>query len=234
MNHVTEVRGAGVRQEFAVRRSEWGVMQRMRRAKAFTLVELLVGLLVTSILLSAVATLAFAMSSAQTASGDTAVKQTQLRQTTMYLVELIGNCRLVCATPDNDLVVWREDANGDNHINVNELEYLERGPGRNLLRLCRFSSATNPPQTLAELSLSTTKQQLIDNDHGAYVSLIPQCANVQFRWDADPPATRLLSVSFDLLENNLARHYEITTALHAWAGHLLDASGGEVVAGDDD
>jgi prepilin-type N-terminal cleavage/methylation domain-containing protein len=209
-------------------------MQRTRDAKAFTLIELLVGLLVTSILLSAVATLAFAMSSAQTASGDTAFKQAQLRQATLYLSELVGNCRLLCAAPGTDLVVWREDTNGDQRINVNELVYIERGPGLDLLRLCRFSSASNPEKTLAELSLSTTKEQLITDGGGTYVPLLPSCANVQFRWDADPPRTRLLSVSFDLFENNLARRYEVTTSLHAWAGHLLDASGTALVNGDDD
>jgi hypothetical protein len=196
--------------------------------------ELLVGLLVTSILLSAVATLAFAMSSAQTACGDTAFKQAHLRQATVYFSELIGNCRLLCAAPGTDLVVWREDTNGDNRINVNELVYIERGPGLDLLRLCRFSSASNPEKTLAELSLSTTKQELIFNCNGTYVPLIPQCANVQFRWDANPPRTRLLDVSFDLSENNLTRRYEINTALRAWAGHLLNASGTEIVNGDDD
>jgi prepilin-type N-terminal cleavage/methylation domain-containing protein len=217
-----------------VRRSAGSVMQRIRRAKAFTLIELLVGLLVTSILLSAVATLAFAMSSAQTASGDTACKQAQVRQATLYLAELIGNCQLLCAAPGTDLVVWREDTNGNQRINVNELVYVERGPGRNLLRLCRFSSAGNPEITLAELALPTTKDQLLGNANAAYVPLLPQCANVQFRWDAAPPRTRLFDVSFDLSENNLTRRYEINTALRAWAGHLLNASGTEIVNGDDD
>jgi prepilin-type N-terminal cleavage/methylation domain-containing protein len=209
-------------------------MQSTQNAKAFTLVELLVGLLVTSILLSAVATLAFAMNSAQKASGDTAVKQTQLRQATLHIGELIGNSKLICAAPGNDLAVWRADDNDDNHINVNELVYIERGPGLNLLRLCLFSSPDNPQKTLAELALTTTKQQLIADHRGTYALLIPQCANAQFRWDAAPPQTRVLSVSFDLVENGFTRHYEINTALHAWAGHLLDASGQEIVSGDDD
>jgi prepilin-type N-terminal cleavage/methylation domain-containing protein len=209
-------------------------MRRIRCAKAFTLVELLVGLLVTSILLAAVATLAFAMSSAQTASGDTALRQAQLRQATLYLSELVGNGPLLCAAPGADLVVWREDTNGDNRLNVNELVYVERGPGLDQLRLCRFSSASNPEKTLAELSLPATKQELISNGNGTYVPLLPQCANVQFHWDVDPPRTRLLAVSFDLLENNLPRRYEVTIALRAWAGHLLDESGTAIVNGDDD
>jgi prepilin-type N-terminal cleavage/methylation domain-containing protein len=209
-------------------------MQRIRRAKAFTLIELLVGLVVTGILLSAVATLAFAMSSAQTASGDTAFKQAQVRQATLYLAELIGHCQLVCAAPGTDLVVWREDTNGDQHINVNELVYVERGPGGNLLRLCWLSSAGNPEITLAELALPTTKEQLLANATGTYVLLLPQCANVQFRWDADPPRTRLLDVSFDLSENQITHRYEVNTALRAWAGHLLNASGTALVSRDDD
>jgi hypothetical protein len=57
---------------------------------------------------------------------------------------------------------------------------------------------------------------------------------VQFHWDPDPPRTRLLTVSFDLLENNLTRRYEMNIALRAWAGHLLDESGTGIVNGDDD
>lgn len=196
--------------------------------------ELLVGLMVTSILLSAVATLAFAMSRAQAASGDTAFKQAQLRQATLYLSELIGRGLLLCAAPGADLVVWREDTNGDNRINVNELTYVERGAGLDQLRLCRFSSVSNPEMTLAQLSLPTTKQGLILNASRTYLPLIPQCANVQFHWDVDPPRTRLLNVSFDLFENNLTRRYEVNTALRAWAGHLLNESGTGIVNGDDD
>ena len=69
----------------------------------------MVGLMVTSIILSAVATLAFAMSSASTAGGDSALRQAELRNATVRLSELIGNCKMICAAPGTDLAVWTAD-----------------------------------------------------------------------------------------------------------------------------
>jgi len=212
------------------------LMRRMRHMRGFTLVELLVGLLVTSILLSAVATLAFALSSADRASGDTMFTQTQLRQATLRVSELIGQCKLLCAAPGNDLVVWRADDNDNQQIDVNEVVYIERGPDADMLRLCQFPAASNATKTLSELQLPETKAQLVSNCGPWYVPLIPQCQNVTFRCDAPSPLprARLLTISFDLTENGGVHRYEITTALHAWAGHLLNAAGDALVAGDDD
>jgi hypothetical protein len=67
-----------------------------------------------------------------------------------------------------------------------------------------------------------------------YVPLIPECANVQFILDQAPPFTRLVTITFDLTENNLERRYEITAALRARAGHLLNEAGDAIVATDDD
>ena len=101
---------------------------RCHRCAAFTLIELLVGMMITSIILTAVATLAFAMSVASTYSGDTAAKQTQIRQATVRLCDLVGSCKLLCAAPGNDLVLWRaDDSPANNQINVNELVYLSGG-----------------------------------------------------------------------------------------------------------
>jgi prepilin-type N-terminal cleavage/methylation domain-containing protein len=209
-------------------------MQSVRHSQGFTLIELLVGLLVTSILLSAVATLAFAMTSANAASGDTAAKQVQLRQATLHICELVRPCRLLCAAPDNDVVVWRADDNGDNQINVNELVYIERGSGLDTLQLRRFSSASNPQITLGDLSLPTTKPQLISDGSGTCIPLIPQANDVQFRFDAAPPFTKRLVVTFGLTENGVVHSYEISVALRAWAGHLLTAAGDALVPADDD
>jgi Tfp pilus assembly protein PilW len=50
-------------------------MQFTRHTKGLTIIELLVGMLITGLVLSAVATFAFALSTASLVSGDTAVKQ---------------------------------------------------------------------------------------------------------------------------------------------------------------
>jgi hypothetical protein len=61
---------------------------------------------------------------------------------------------------------------------------------------------------------------------------VPQCGNVQFSFDAAPPNSRLVSIAFDVLENDIVRQYQISAALRGWAGNLLDGSG-NIVSDDD-
>jgi prepilin-type N-terminal cleavage/methylation domain-containing protein len=209
------------------------LMKTTRYRKAFTLAELLVTLVVTSIILLAVTTLAFAMSSATRASDDTVLKEAQLRQARLRIGELIRNCKLICAAPGNDLAVWRADSNNDGGINVCELVYIERGDGLNVLRLCEFSPADGDVVTLESLALATTKELLVSQHTETYASLIPVCENVQFHLDATPPFTRRVNVSFGLRENGVAHSHEVNVALRGWGGNLLSADG-TTLAGDDD
>ena len=208
-------------------------MKTKRSIKAFTLVELLVAMVVTGIILSAVATLAFAMSSASRSSGDTVIEEAHLRQARLRIAELVRNCKLICARPGNDLVVWQADTNNDGKINVGELVYIERGDSLNMLRLCQFSPADTDVYTLPSLALATMKAFLVSKYTESYVRLIPACRNVQFRLDATPPFTRCVTISLDLSENGAAHPVEMTAALRAWAGHLLSADGTTLVSDDD-
>jgi len=208
-------------------------MKTTRYMKAFTLVELLVTLVVTGIILSAVATLAFAMSSATRDSDDTIFKEAQLRQARLRIGELIRNCKLICAAPGNDLVVWQADPNNDGDINVRELVYIERGDDLNTLRLCQFSPAAADAVTLQSLAAATTKESLVSQYAETYATLIPVCEDVQFHLDAAPPFTRRVTLSFRLIENGTAHPYEMNMALRGWAGNLLNEAG-DAVVGDDD
>jgi len=212
-------------------------MRITRHTQGFTIIELLVGMLITSIVLSAVATLAFAMSVASTASEDTAVKQAQLRQATLRVRDLVGTCKLLCAAPGNDLVVWRADDNADRQINVNELVYIERGETCTLLRLCQFSSTDNPPVTLGDLALAATKSQFLSTCSVTYTPLVPQSKDVAFAfYPVPPPLTHVkcLMVSFTVTENGADHRYEIVAALRAHAANLLNPAGDAVVTTDDD
>lgn len=203
-------------------------MRDIRFKKGFTLVELLLALIVTGILLTAVTTLAFAVGAANDTTDDTVLKQMQVRCATLRISELVRYCKLICATPNNDLAIWRADNNNDGQINVNELVYIERGPGKNYLRLCEFPVADtsivnlSDIQTLSPISYSVT-----------YILLIPECSNVEFKLDVAPPYSRFVNISFDILENGGVRQYEINTALSSWAGNLLDAAGNNIVSDDD-
>jgi hypothetical protein len=211
---------------------------RYHRCVAFTLVELLVGMMITSIILTAVATLAFAMSVASTVSGDSAAKQTQVRQATVRLCDLVGSCKLLCAAPGNDLVLWRaDDRPANNQINVNELVYIERGDAGNLLRFCQITSADDPNETLSKLALASTKSDLLSSGSVTYTPLIPECKDVAFAfYPVPPPLARAtcLKVSFTLTENGIDHRYEIVAALRGHAANLLNATADAIVATDDD
>ncbi len=184
-------------------------MRDTRNEDGLTLVELLVALGVASIVLTAVATLAYAMGTANDASDDTSQKQARVRYTTLRISELIRYCKLIYDTPDNDIVVWKADNNGDDIVDANELVYIETGLSRDYIQLREAS--------------------------GSPVVLIPQCSNVQFRFDEPllpPPQRKSVSISFDLTENGIDRQYQINAALRGWAGHLLDGSG-NIVSDDD-
>ncbi len=199
----------------------------MRYEKGFTLVELLVALVVTGIVLAAVATLAFAMGAANDVADDSSQKQAQVRYATLRISELIRHCKLICGTPGGDVAIWRADDNGNGQININELVYIERGTSGDYLRLCEFPSSDTSLVNLSDIETLSTSGYSV-----TYVPLVPQCSNVQFSFDAAPPNSRFMSISFDILENGIIRQYQISDTLRGWAGNLLDGSG-NIVSDDD-
>jgi prepilin-type N-terminal cleavage/methylation domain-containing protein len=195
--------------------------------KGFTLVELLVALMVSSIIFAAVATLAYVLGSANKAAGDVAEKQAQVRYATLRISELVGHCKLVCGIYGDSLTVWRADDNGDGQININELVCIEKGEASNYLKLGVFS-ATSP------VNLSSIGMVVTGGFYSVtYAPLIPQCSNVEFQLDALPPYSRFVNISFDLVENCADRQYQISVALRCWAGNLLNETGSAVVSDDD-
>jgi prepilin-type N-terminal cleavage/methylation domain-containing protein len=203
-------------------------MRDTRYEDGFTLVELLVALMVVSIIFTAVATLAYTLGAVNDAANDMAEKQAQVRFATLRISELIRHCKLVCAAPGNDLAIWRADDSNDGQININELVYIEKGADSNYLRLCVF-----PPSDTSPVNLSGIKTLATSGYSVTYMSLIPECNNVEFRYDVPPPNSKFVSISFDLVENGVPHRYQISAALRGWAGNLLSADGQSIV-GDDD
>ena len=223
-------------------------MQRTRNIRAFTLAELLVGLIVTSILLSAVATLAFALSSATRASDEAGYTQTQLRTATPRILDLIRCSRMICARFIDCVAMWKADDNGNDRIDVNELAYLAYDDANDLLRVYEFNSAENPsvlvalelPGTtpvLTELSKPATKTVLLQafrsSGELSQITVLRDCHNLELLADQDPPRTRRLVLSFDLIDQNGAHRYEIDAALRVSAEHLLNSDATDLIPDDD-
>ena len=201
--------------------------------RGFTLVELLVALVISSIILAAVATLAYALGVANDATDDRAQKQAQVRYATLRISELIRHCKLICCATGDDLAVWRADDNGDGQININELVYIERGPNQDHLQLCEFPSSDSSAINLSTIGELGTNWWLAYSSDINYTLIMPQCSDVQFRFDVSPPGSRFVSISFDLAENNTVRQYQISAGLRGWAGHLLNEAGDSLVSDDD-
>jgi prepilin-type N-terminal cleavage/methylation domain-containing protein len=183
-------------------------MRDTRYEDGFTLVELLVALMVASIIFVAVATLAYTLGAVNDAANDMAEKQAQVRYATLRISELIRHCKLICGATGNSITIWRAD-DGNNVIDSNEQVYIEAVGSR---------------------------LQLRDNTSASPVVLIPQCSNVQFRFDDSslPVMERkFVSISFNLVENGVIRQYQISAALRGWAGNLLSADGQSIVSDDD-
>lgn len=203
-------------------------MQNTRYRTGFTLIELLLALIVSGIILTAVTTLAFAVRVANDTTDDMNQKQAQIRYTTLRLSDLIRHCRLICGTPNSDLAVWRADDNADGQININELVYIERGVSKDYLRLCEFPSSDSSVVNLSDVQTLSTGSYSV-----TYIMLVPECSNVEFSLYAAPPYSRFVSISFDILENEIVHGYQINAALNSWAGNLLDAGGNSIVSDDD-
>jgi len=210
--------------------------------QGFTLVELLVGLVVTGIVLAAVATLAFALGAANQTSGDTGQKQAQVRFATLRISELIRHCKLICGTTGDDIVLWKADDNPENGIiDVFELAYIERGSSADYIRILEFpncsegfeSSFRTIPNQVAAVGQSWLKDLLISQSNERYIQVLPQCSNVQFNFDVLPPYSRFVSISFDLVENDVVHRYQINAGLRCRAENLLDEDGDSLVSDDD-
>ncbi|MBN2269204.1 MAG: prepilin-type N-terminal cleavage/methylation domain-containing protein [Sedimentisphaerales bacterium] len=203
--------------------------------KGFTLVELLVALSVSSIVLAAVATLAYAMSSANDSTDDTSVKQAQVRYATLRLSELLRHSKLICFAGPDDFAVWRGDDNGNGQINASELVLVEKGSSGGHLQLCDFPVAgSDPVVALSSIQAYSTSWWLSAGLSIRRTTLIGQCSNMEFSFDALPPWARFVNVSFELFENGFSREYEISGYVRGWGGNLLNAAGDALVLIDDD
>ena len=206
-------------------------MRDTRYQKGFTLVEMLVALVITSIVLTAVATLAFALGTVNKATDDLSTKQAQVRFATLRIQELIRYSRLICFVSSNDLALWQADDNNDGNININELVYIECGPDRDHLQICEFPSSNSSVINISSIDSIATNWWSSYSSNISYIQVIPQCSNVQFDFDAYPPQSKFVSITFDLVENDIVHQNQISAGLRGWAGNLLNAD--NIVSDDD-
>lgn len=206
-----------------------------KRNGGFTVAELILGLSVMAIVLTAAATLAFAMGSANSVTSKMGERQAHLRFSNMRLGELVRNSCLVFEYDyQNDvLVFWVEDKNKNGVMNGDEIALLYAGnpvAGRpTSIEIVEF-----PGQTMyvPEFNLfdSFVVSVLYNNTDERITELIADCSNASLSLDA---SGEFVTVEFDLQENGITRTYQICGAIRASADYLIDSTG-YFVNGDDD
>jgi len=152
-----------------------------RYNKGFTLIELIIALIVTSIIATAVVTLAYALDTANEFTEDNCRTQVQIRFASLRISDLIRRSRLVCYASGGDLAVWEADYNNDGQINISELVYIECGPPPgSLLRFCEFPSSDNTAINPSSIGSFASNWWSTYSSSVNYTTLVPQCSNVQF------------------------------------------------------
>lgn len=187
--------------------------------KAFTLVELLVALSITSIVLAAVATFAYAMMVADVTSDDASRKQAQLRYSTFRITELIRYSNLICRSSTTDIAVWTADSDSDGEIGIAELVYIETDGSDSYIRLTEFSDTGQESKrfTINQISNGSAKTWLNAQCTPAYTVLVPTTSSVEFVVDQAAPDTNLVGILFDITENDITKTYQINAALRSKA-----------------
>ena len=209
------------------------------RIKAFTMVELLIAIMISSIILTAIVTFSYAMSSAYDYSSDINEKEAYIRYTTMRIKNLIKYSKLICRVKSDEILIWKNDDNNDNRINASELLYIETGEGT-YLRLLEF----DPDNSIQDFEVSLFSAQYsfflklnifnrYPESNRIYTNLIRECSNVSIKATPNPPYTQCISISFDIEENEQTRKYQINTALHCQRSNFIN-NRGFLIKEDDD
>ncbi len=154
-----------------------------------TVIELLMALIVSSVILAAVASLAFATGSASEITSNMNRNQAILRYTTLRIAELIKFSSSVVSATADGVELWA-DTNTDGVVDAAERFFIEKGADT------------------TSLVYRTTTSSIV---------MVPICSDIQFQVDQVPPATRFVSVSFDMQDGTGTHKYQINGALRCRA-----------------
>ncbi len=204
-----------------------GYYHKNKKRAGFTTVELLVAMMVCAIVLTSVASLAYALNSASRITDKISEHQMALRCATVRISELAKHSVMAFATPDSEIALWTGDDNNDGLINGSELVYvLTTGE---TLKLLDFPGQ-NLSVTIENIETGAGKTALVNNTDERYMTILPECSNVQFNLTDGT----FVSILFDLTENGITNTYQICARLRCSAEHLLNSAGQLDGGGDDD
>jgi len=199
----------------------------------FTIVELLVTLMVSSIILSAVATLAFAISSASKGNEEIIQKQSRIRFAQVRLKELIQNCKMICNATTTDIAIWKSDSDSDNKIDFGELVYIDAATTPGSLKIIEFENTVGSSILLSEITSGVIKGWLIANRLKSQSVIFDDCQNISFSFDVVPPRSRIATIGFEYAGPDSIKKYEISSKMICNSSYLLTPANVLVILDDD-
>ncbi len=139
-----------------------------RSRSAFTLVEMLLASIVTALTATAGATLIFAVSHAATATRDTRTTQNSGQYALCRIARAVRGARLVGNVKTNKVVLWADDKNNDDIVNLGECSEIVFGSFHKEIRYIE------PADTLpADLANSEVAQETLETA-SQLIQAIPQ------------------------------------------------------------
>jgi len=169
----------------------------MRRRIAFTLMELTLAMVITTIIGLSVAAATMVLSRAY-ANGENYADCVQNGRIAMQRIRrTVVRAKLVLQADNNNLMVWRQDANGDGQINLSEITqfYVDAAARQLKMRQVVFPSSLSDVMrgvldAPVPLQTALTSTSFFGNYGGAYTQDSPLAEDVDYlhvTTDEDPP-----------------------------------------------
>ena len=197
------------------------------RQGGFTLIELVMGLLISGIILLAVATLSYAMRQGQEVTDQMLANQSMNRSLSIRIPEMIRNSLAVWQADDGDLVIWTEDANANRHVETSELAYLMINTAGRRIELMTCAGL-NVPVTIAQILDGTAESTIKATPIEQIIPLVTRCTNMQFQIQNE----KFVIIQFQLTEETGSRDYQVCACVRGDASAWIQ--GGVLVSIDDD
>jgi len=202
------------------------ILKRHRQG-GFTLIELVMGLLISGIILLAVATLSMAIRKGQEVTDQMTANQGMVRSLSVRMPELVRNSLAVWMADDGDLVIWTNDANANRQVETSELTYLMiNSAGKKIEQMT--CTGLDTPVTIAEILDGSAESAIKSSAFEQIIPVVKGCTNMQFLMQG----YKYVILQFQLTEETGSRDYQICARVRGDATPWIQ--GGTLVAADDD
>ena len=212
-----------------------------RRRKGFTLVEILLAVVITSVVGLCVVTVTGAMFSAIEASNDSYGCVQTGRVLTLRLSKAVRCAQLITDVSDDGtaMMIWESDDNGDREINLTELLIIRWNSQANQLVQETIEFPENWSQAVIDalnvnvpVSQATLGSSVLISYYGTYGEISPLADGItafSIQTDVAPPMTEVLGVRMSIARKDQEMTTRRTATLRAGQVHRISGTEGAYV-----